>query len=112
MACHASQTKSMSSPTANRNRGFGFEREVVNKAREEGLEAERAWGSNGKSLGETEGVDCLVAGLRVQCKRRKKLASYLRLPEGCDAVVFREDRGATLAMIPLETLFQLLQPQP
>jgi len=93
----------------NRNRGFGFEREIVNEAKARGLEAERAYGSNGRALGCVEQVDCVVAGCRIQAKRKRKLAAYLEIPDGCDAVVFREDRGKTFALIPWETLLSILE---
>jgi Holliday junction resolvase len=96
-------------PSKNARRGSNFEREIVNKAREQGFRAERAYGSNGRALGESEEVDLLINKFRVQAKRRKKLASYLQIPEGADGVVFKQDRGPTLALIPLETLLELLK---
>jgi hypothetical protein len=96
-------------PSANSRRGSNFEREIVNKAREAGFRAERAYGSNGRALGETEQVDLLINDFRVQAKRRKKLASYLQIPTGADGVAFKQDRGPTLVLIPLDTLFSLLQ---
>ena len=38
----------MSSPS--KRKGNAFERELVNTAKDWGLEAQRAWGSNGQSL--------------------------------------------------------------
>jgi hypothetical protein len=68
--------------------------------------------SNGRALGESKGVD-LVLGLqgewRVQAKRRKSVANYLQPPEGCDVTVVREDYGESLAILPYETLLQLLK---
>jgi Holliday junction resolvase len=92
------------------------EREIVRTAEAKGLEAERAYASNGESLGEVEACDVLVRGrdsnvmdaLRIQAKRRKSIASYLNPPEGTDAVVVREDRGENLAILPLTDLLDLL----
>ena len=92
----------MASPKNNKARGFNFEREIVNRAKAEGLEAVRAWGSNGRSIGEAETVDCKVSGLRIQAKRVKTLAAKYQIPDGADLVVFREDRGETFALIPFE----------
>ncbi len=80
----------------------------MNAAKALGLEAKRAWGSNGESLGEAETVDLMVAGWRIQAKRVKKLAKYLVPPEGCDIQVFREDHGAPYAVIPYEALLELI----
>ncbi len=91
----------------NRIRGFSFEREIVNKAKESGLEAKRAWGSNGLSLGEAETVDCVIDGIRFQAKRRKSVAAYLRIPEGADALAFREERSPAHVVITLEEWIRL-----
>jgi Holliday junction resolvase len=97
-------------PSKNSLRGSTFEREIVALAREQGFRAERAYGSNGKALGEAECVDVLINdAFRIQAKRRKKLAEYLQIPEGADAVVFRQDRNQPLALIPLPTLLALLR---
>lgn len=93
---------------ASKNKGSEFERELVNQAKERGLDAERAYASNGRALGEVEAVDLMVNGCRIQAKRRKALASFLQIPEGADAVVFRQDRGPTLALIPWSTLLELI----
>jgi hypothetical protein len=93
----------------NKRRGNDLEREIVNMAAERGLPAKRAWGSNGKALGEHETVDLLLAGLKVQAKRRKKIASFLEVPDACDAVVFRQDRKPAMVLMSLERLFELLK---
>jgi Holliday junction resolvase len=98
---------SMSHPS--KRKGSSYERELVNQAKELGLEAERAYASNGKALGCTEGVDLKVEGIRIQAKRRKKLAEYLQIPDGADAVVFREDHGQSLTLIRYEYFLELLE---
>ena len=91
-----------------RRKGFNFERELVNEATKKGLIAERAYGSNGRALGEAEQVDIVVQGMRIQAKRRKSLAAYLKIPAGADAVVFREDRGDTFVLMRWEDLLDKL----
>ena len=49
-------------------KGNTFERECVNKAKERGLTAQRAYASNGMSLGLDEEVDALISGYKVQCR--------------------------------------------
>ena len=75
-------------------KGNTYEREVVDKFKEHGIDCKRAWGSNGQSFGMHEEVDCLANGeLRIQAKRRKKIAKWLKPSVFVDAVVVREDRG-------------------
>ena len=103
-------------PSTNSRRAKRHEREVVRAAEAKGLEAERAWNSDGRSLGETEETDVLIRGradmvsdaVRVQCKRRKTLAQYLTC-DGADVVVTREDRGENLAVVPLSHYLDLLR---
>jgi len=87
------------SKNASKNKGSGFERELVNQAIESGLEAKRAYASNGESLGHHAEVDVLIAGKRIQAKRRKALPAYLCPTDNVDAVVFRADRGDTLCLV-------------
>lgn len=89
-------------------KGNAFERELVNDARSRGIEAERAYASNGKALGCAESVDLVVAGCRVQAKRRKALPAYLKVPEGADVVCFREDRGQTWALLKWDDLRDMI----
>jgi len=96
-------------PNRNKQRGNELEREVVAAFLAQGMTAERAWGSNGRALGEAETVDVVGQGCKIQCKRRKRLPAYLALPEACDAVAFRQDRGPIMCLIPLATLVQLIE---
>ena len=68
----------MASPS--KQKGNAFEREIVNLAKEFGLKAVRAWGSNGQSLGLHEEVDCT-----------------------------REDRGDTYALMDINIFLTLLK---
>ena len=96
-------------PSPNKIKGNNFEREIVNTAKEAGLNAKRAYASDGRSLGHSETVDLIIENYRIQAKRRKKLASYLQIPKDCDAVVFRQDRGNTLVLITLEQFIEICQ---
>ena len=96
-------------PSSSKRKGNNFERELVNKAKDKGLIAERAYASNGKSLGEAETVDLTINGLRIQAKRRKKIADYLTIEEDFDAVIFRQDRGETLVLLRFDDLLDKLQ---
>lgn len=85
---------------ASKRKGNTFERECVNQAKIEGFEAKRAYASNGLSLGYTEEVDVLIDGIPIQCKRRKKIARWLKPPVGAEAVLVREDHGETYLIQP------------
>ena len=82
-----------------KRKGNNFERELVSEAHQAGLSAERAYASNGKSLGHAEDVDLVVAGKRIQAKRRKAIAAFLRPSETVDAVAVREDHGETIVLV-------------
>ena len=101
----------MSHPS--KQKGNRYEREVVQKAKEYGLDAERAWGSNGKALGYTEDVDCVIRygdgkQLLSQMKIRKSIASYLKPSVNVDAQIFREDRGESYVLIRWNDLLEIL----
>ena len=105
-----------SMPHSSKRKANRHEREIVKIAEAKGLESERAYASNGRSLGEVEACDVLVRGrdsdvldaLRIQAKRRASVASYLEPPEGTDAVVVREDRADNLVVLDLEDFLNLV----
>ena len=90
----------MSHPS--KQKGNRFEREIVDKAKDRGLDAKRSWGSNGMALGEHPEVDCLVNDYKIQAKVRKTLPKYLIPSDEVDAVVFKQDRGEILMLIRYE----------
>jgi len=89
-------------------KGNTFEREIVDLAKSKGLDAQRAWGSNGRALGFTEEVDCVIEGIKVQAKRRAKIADYIKPCVHVDAQVVRADRQEALAIIRLSDYLELL----
>jgi Holliday junction resolvase len=105
-------------PAKNKTRGTQLEREVVDMCKDLGLEAKRAYASNGQSLGYTDNVDVVVNyalnKLKIQCKRKKKLPDYLvldRVGIDYDAVVFRQD-GKPLkhyVMLELKNFLELIK---
>lgn len=106
-------------PHSSKRKGKRYEREIVHDAEAKGLEAERAYASDGRSLGEAEECDVLIRGranmvtdaVRVQAKRRKSIAQYLSPPEGADVTAIREDRGESLVVVPLSDYLDLLKAQ-
>lgn len=80
-------------------KGNRFERYLVDTAKELGLSAVRAWGSNGKSLGVAEDVDCIINGIAVQAKSRKKLPDYLQIPDSCAIVAIKQDYNEPMVLM-------------
>jgi len=90
-------------------KGNRFERALVNTAKESGLDAKRAYASNGEALGEGPEVDLMVEGVRIQAKVRAKLAKFLQIPDGCDAVAAKQDFGETLLIMRFTDFLDLLK---
>lgn len=96
-----------------KRKGTAYESELVAKIEARGLAAARAWGSNGRALGESDDVDIVFedrSGFKwtVQAKRRAALPSYVKPPPGAKLVMMREDRGETLVVIPLELFLEMV----
>ena len=89
-------------------KGNKFERDVVNKAKEFGLESKRAYASNGESLGMHAEVDLIIEDYKIQAKIRNSIASYLVPNENVDAQVIREDRGEAYIVLRLEDWLKTL----
>lgn len=102
----------MGSPS--KRKGFAYEREVVKKFQEASFEAQRAYASDGRSLGLAPNVDIKVllqhnTSLNVQAKRRKAIADYIKPDPNVDAQVIREDRGESYVVITLDTFIHILR---
>ena len=93
----------------NKQKGNALEREIVNAAKELGLNAVRAFASDGRSLGKSSEVDVMIENVTIQAKRRARIASYMKIPRDVDVVVVRGDREKALAIIPFEKLLQLIK---
>jgi Holliday junction resolvase len=91
---------------APKQKGTSFERECVDTFKEAGWEAKRAWGSNGRALGLTEDVDILAKDWKIQCKRKARIAEYVKPSGNVDAVLIREDRGETLIVLRLSKFLE------
>jgi len=86
-----------------KRKGNRFENEVVSMAKDHGFTAKRAYASDGRSLGYGPEVDVVVDGIPIQCKRRKRIASWLKPFGDARVVAVREDRGETYIIVPYET---------
>jgi hypothetical protein len=93
---------------SSRTKGFGYEREIVNQAKDAGFEAERCYGSNGQSRGLHNEVDVVIGDEHFQAKRYKRVAQWLRPHEAVLGVIFREDGNTeSLVCIPLSHYLKL-----
>ncbi len=93
-------------------KGKRYERELVNQCEDAGVRATRAYASNGEALGEHKNCDLKLSlpdgpELTVQAKRRANVGGYLT-DEHVDLVAVREDRGPSLAVVPLDLFLDLL----
>ena len=94
---------------APKQKGNGFERELCAAACAASLPAKRAWGSDGRSMGLAEDVDVVIAGWKIQAKRRAAISQVFKpSSQAVDAVAYREDRGETYVMIRLRDFLQLI----
>jgi Holliday junction resolvase len=101
-------------PSKSKRKGNAYETELVKHLQRDGFRAVRAWGSNGKALGESEEVDLVLTDgngsrWRVQAKRRARIADYIKPPADTELVFVREDRGETLVVMSYQTLINLLK---
>lgn len=100
---------------ASRDKGAGYERELVNYFKERhGLKAQRVPLSGATDYAKND-IE-IVAGFdgkttfSGECKRRKALPKFFtEALEGADFAAFRQDRGETLIVMRAETFGELLQ---
>ena len=100
-------------PSRSKQKGNRFEREVTNIAKEYDIDSQRAYASNGLSLGHSEEVDVLLKtpdkDWRVQCKVRKNIANWINPDSSVvDLQVVKEDRGQIYAILPYEDFLNLI----
>tara|TARA_B100001939_G_C16942197_1_gene618743 strand:- start:2307 stop:2627 length:321 start_codon:yes stop_codon:yes gene_type:complete len=85
-------------PNKSKAKGNRFEREIVKTCELHEVEATRAYGSDGRSLGMHSEVDVLILGgiqgnIKVQAKCRNKLPAYIKPNENVSIQCIKEDRG-------------------
>lgn len=93
-----------------KQKGNRFERECVNICNKKNIAAKRAYGSNGESLGQAADVDLLINNnIKVQCKVRKKIPSWIKPPDSCDITLVKEDRGEIYTIIRYKQYLNLIE---
>ena len=97
-------------PSSAARKGYKGEVEVVELLRDLGFIAERSWGSDGRSFGEKSDIDVKATKgdltIRVQVKRRKKIAGFLDF-KNADVVMVRQDRKPWLWIVKHEWMKNL-----
>lgn len=83
-------------------KGNRFERYIVDLAIRYGHVAQRAWGSDGRSMGLHPEVDVVINGLTYQCKKRKHIAEFMMPSEHVDGQIIMEDYGEPLVVFRLK----------
>ena len=90
-------------------KGTTYENELVKKLKDNGFkDVKRAWGSDGRSMGEAPDVDIMCDGVKIQAKRRKTIPKWLNLGS-CDVVMFREDRSITFVCMTFDDYIKCLK---
>jgi len=91
-----------------RAKGDRFEREVVNRLKDAGLDASRV-PLSGAAGGEFSG-DLIVQGRKGECKTRKRfIGQFLGWLAGNHFLFLKEDRSDTLVVMRLETFAEFLK---
>ena len=94
-------------------KGNAYERELVIFFKQRGYDAERARGSDGRSLGMEEDVDGYFKLTRTgkkikwQAKRRRSIPKWLATGNS-DIVLVREDRGDSHVVLDLNLFIKLI----
>lgn len=90
----------------NKRRGKHFEKKIVQIFKDANIEAKRAWGSDGRSLGFPEYVDIVIGekdGIEtIQCKRVKRLPKKWQIKEGLSMVITQADNAKPMVIMPLQ----------
>ena len=102
---------------APKQKGNRVERECVNLAKDFGFKSQRAWGSDGRSLGWHEEVDMTITTgdsmkhdfYKFQVKARKAIADYFQPCEHVYGQILKEDRHEPLVTIRYKDLLNLFK---
>ena len=90
-------------PSKSKAKGNRFERQIVDRAKHFDIEAKRAWGSDGRAMGQHEEVDIVLSdNFKIQAKCRKKIGSWMIPNDNVDAQVIKGDRTSPLIVMPLD----------
>ena len=96
-------------PNRNKEKGNRFERWIVNFFKALGILCMRAWGSDGRSMGLTEGVDgTLNDEYKWQAKCKAQISPFYIPNEEVDFQIFKGNRTGTFATMSVQTLSEMI----
>jgi Holliday junction resolvase len=95
-------------PSPSKAKGNRFERLCVNIAKGLGFSSKRAWGSDGRSLGEHPEVDVIIGGYKAQCKTRKRIAKWIKPSKEVDIQLVKENHGETYVIQKYENWLNMI----
>ena len=99
----------MKMPSKSKIKGNNFERWIVNFFENVGLPCRRAWGSDGRSMGLTEGVDgTLNDDYKWQAKCKVQISPFYIPNEEVDFQIFKGNRTGTFATMSVQTLAEMI----
>ena len=97
-------------PSKSKIKGNTFERKIVNFFKAISISCRRAWGSDGRAMGFTEGVDgTLNDEYKWQAKCKNKISPFYIPNEEVDFQIFKGDRTDTFVTMKIETLADMIQ---
>ena len=96
-------------PSKSKIKGNKYERDIVNFFENVGLPCRRAWGSDGRSMGFTEGVDgTLNEEYKWQAKCKAQISPFYIPNEEVDFQIFKGNRTGTYATMTVKTLGEMI----
>ena len=96
-------------PSKSKAKGNRFERFCVDVAQSLGLKAQRAWGSDGRSMGEHQEVDIKIENFKAQCKTRKRIAKWIKPSTEVNIHIVKEDRGEVFVIQNYEEWLEMVK---
>ena len=96
-------------PSKSKMKGNKFDIDIVNFFENVGLLCRRAWGSDGRSMGLTEGVDgTLNDEYKWQAKCKAQISPFYIPNEEVDFQIFKGNRTNTFATMSVQTLAEII----
>ena len=96
-------------------KGKFYEWQLVQIFKEAGMKAQRAWNSDGKSLGKHHECDVLLEykdkEYIIQAKRRKNIIAFIMPSKEVDFHIMKGDRQPDVVAMSIPTLLKLLKNQ-
>jgi|TARA_Y100000310_G_scaffold80521_1_gene77173 Holliday junction resolvase len=91
-----------------KQKGSRFERLCVKIAKSFGIKSLRAWGSDGRSLGEHSEVDIMVGEFKAQCKTRERIAKWIKPSKYVDIQIVKENYGEVYVIQKYENWLKII----